>query len=198
MSEGSPTDAGHGPDRPGQDADDTALLLGVAAERMDCFETLYRRYHPRVSRFLRRMIAQAALAEEALDDTMLVIWRRAHTYDPGKKASTWIFGIAYRQALKALRRADEVVESPPDEVQSDGADPGEVAQRGQRSLLIRRALGTLPAEQRAAVEMTYFLGYSYREIAQVMDCPVDTVKTRMFHARRRLRMLLGERCREVL
>ena len=76
------------------------------------FEALYRRYHPRLHRFLGLMTTRAAVVEEALNDTMLVVWRRAHTYNGQSKVSTWIFAIAWRTARKALRRQDEPVETP--------------------------------------------------------------------------------------
>lgn len=173
--------------------DDAVLLARVAAERMDAFEALYRRYHPRLAHFLQRMTRCRSLVDEILDDTMLVVWHKAHTFNPGGKVSTWIFGIAYRQALKAVRRLDEAVEFDPDRHGQPSLDaPDALVQQQQQRQHIERALADLSAEHRAVIEMTYFLGYSCRDIAQVMDCPVETVKTRMFYARRRLRGALGE------
>lgn len=172
--------------------DDPVLLAGVAAERMDAFEALYRRYHPRLAHFLQRMTRSRPLVEEILDDTMLVVWHKAHTFNPAGKVSTWIFGIAYRQALKAVRRLDEAVEFDPERHEQTSADdPDALLQQQQQRRHIERALADLSPEHRAVIEMTYFLGYSCRDIAQVMECPVETVKTRMFYARRRLRGALG-------
>jgi RNA polymerase sigma-70 factor (ECF subfamily) len=176
----------------GQPQDDTALLDRVAGEDMDAFEALYRCYRPRLRRFIGGMTRQPALADEVLDDTMMVVWRKAHTYNREAKASTWIFAIAYRQTLKALRRTEEAVEL--DEQRDAGvADPGPDAERQQQELqrYLADALAGLSAEQRAVIELTYYLGYGCREIAQIMDCPVDTVKTRMFYARRKLKTLLA-------
>lgn len=166
----------------------------VAAEQMDAFEVLYRLYHPRLSRFLLGMTRRPALVEEILDDTMLVVWRRAHTYDPEAKVSTWIFGIAYRQALKALRQASDGLNAgtlDDEPLPSTQLEPDAELQRRDVHAMLDQAMRVLSAEQRAAIELTYYLGYACREIAVVMDCPVDTVKTRMFYARRRLRELLG-------
>ena len=174
-------------------------MAGVAAEQMDAFEALYRLYHPRLVRFLDGMTRRPALVEEILDDTMLVVWRRAHTWLPTAKVSTWIFGIAYRQALKALRQVDDAIEFPDSGEQASAFDgdpadagPDGALQQQQLRLQLDAALATLSPEQRAVIQMTYYLGYSCRDIAQVLDCPVDTVKTRMFYARRRLRTLLGD------
>jgi RNA polymerase sigma-70 factor (ECF subfamily) len=186
-------------------SDDVMLMAGIAAEQMDAFEALYRLYYPRLVRFLDGMTRRPSLVEEILDDTMLVVWRRAHTWLPTAKVSTWIFGIAYRQALKALRQVDDAVEfQDTDEhanafdVDHSNASPDGALQQQQVRIQLDRALATLSPEQRAVIQMTYYLGYSCRDIAQVLDCPVDTVKTRMFYARRRLRGLLGASREEAL
>lgn len=194
----------------GASVDEVVLMGRVAAEQVDAFEVLYRLYHPRLLRFLEGMTRRPALVEEILDDTMLVVWRRAHTYNPTAKVSTWIFGIAYRQALKALRQVDDPVQRrvPDGDVESPdagfpnadspSASPDGALQQQQLRLHLDRALAELSAEHRAVIEMTYYLGYACRDIALIMDCPVDTVKTRMFYARRRLRALLGTRREEAL
>src|SRR5688572_33194103 len=111
MANKSGTGGARGVIRPGAAPDEIALMDGVAAERKDAFEALYRLYHPRLTRFLQGMTRRPALAEEILDDTMLVVWRKAHTYNPSAKVSTWIFGIAYRQALKALHRLNAGIDA---------------------------------------------------------------------------------------
>ena len=192
---------GDEPSRGDSLVDEVALMERVADERMDAFEALYRLYHPKLTRFLIGMTHRPALVEEILDDTMLVVWRRAHTFDPEAKVSTWIFGIAYRQALKALRRSgDDSNAAELDEAPLHSPEPApdlELQQRDLRAML-DGAMRSLSAEQRAVIELTYYLGYACREIATIMDCPVDTVKTRMFYARRRLRTVLGANREEAL
>jgi RNA polymerase sigma-70 factor (ECF subfamily) len=175
----------------GQPQDDAILLDRVAGEDVAAFEALYRIYRPRLQRFIGGMTRQPALADEVLDDTMMVVWRKAHTYNHEAKASTWIFAIAYRQTLKALRHPGEAVELD-DQRDASATSPGPDAERQQQELqrYLGDALAGLSAEQRAVIELTYYLGYGCREIAQIMDCPVDTVKTRMFYARRKLKTLL--------
>lgn len=173
--------------------DEAALLGRIAAEDMAAFEALYRLYRPRLKRFIERMTRQSGLVEEVLDDTMMVVWRKAHTYNHGAKPSTWIFAIAYRQTLKALRRYDEAVEF--DQVEHAlGVEPGpeDELQQLETRRQLAGAMDALSTEHRAVLELTYYMGYACREVAEVMDCPVDTVKTRMFYARRKLKMLLGE------
>ena len=168
------------------------LIVRVAAHDLRAFEELYRTYHGRLTRFLQRLTRRRdAFVEELLNDTMLVVWKRADSYNGRSKVSTWIFAIAYRKALKAWRRVDDPIEDHEAE-QHASADPGPEQQLEQRQLsnVLGCALRELTPEHRAVIELTYFQGAGYSEIAQIVGCPVDTVKTRMFHARRRLRALL--------
>jgi RNA polymerase sigma-70 factor (ECF subfamily) len=168
------------------------LLDRVAAEDVAAFEILYRTYHPRLTRFLRGMLRQASLVEEVLDDTMLVAWRKAGTFNATSKVSTWLFAIAYRQALKALRNADRALPlEDEDGIASPLSGPEVVLQQQHLHARVGDALEALPAIHRIVIELAYYNGHSCREIAEVMACPVATVKTRMFHARRKLRDLLA-------
>jgi RNA polymerase sigma-70 factor (ECF subfamily) len=177
------------------DADEGAqrrLIERIAAGELRAFEQFYRAYRVRLARFLDRVTHRRNLVEEVLNDTMLVVWNRADRFDGSSKVSTWIFAIAYRKALKALQRCDEAIEDETlDERPAAGAGPEQQAQTRQLNAQLARALDALSVDHRVVVELTYFHGMGYREIAQIVDCPVDTVKTRMFHARRRLRGLLA-------
>jgi RNA polymerase sigma-70 factor (ECF subfamily) len=142
-----------------------------------------------------RIVHRYDLAEEIINDTMLVVWQQAQNFRGDSQVSTWIIGIAYRRALKELRKRGRT-ESPIDlQGHQDGGetmpDDAEANRREVREC-IDQALAALPAEQRLAVELCYFLGHSCEEIAQIAGCPVNTVKTRMFHARLRLRSLLPD------
>jgi len=182
------------PPRRSADALDHALMERIVARDLRAFEALYRIYHPRLDRFLGLVTPRRTIVEEALNDTMLVVWRRAATYAGECKVSTWIFAIAYRTALKALRTQDEPVDARAvDELVADDADPEQAVMRQQTQATLASALATLSAEQRAVVVLTYFHDLPYAEIARIVDCPVDTVKTRMFHGRRRLRAALHGR-----
>lgn len=174
--------------------DEVALVHRVARGDHAAFETLYECYHPRLTRFLERVTRQPQLVEEILNDTMLVVWRKAQTYDLSSKVSTWIFAIAYRKTLKTLKRADRVLEFDPGEnVGPVESEPESEFMQHELRAFLSRAMTALSAEHRAVIELTYYQGYAYQEIAEIMDCPVDTVKTRMFHARRRLKALLADR-----
>jgi len=175
-----------------RDEPDADLIERVARGDMRAFETLYRAYHPRLTRFLSLLTTRRTVVEESLNDTMHAVWRRAHTYNGQSKVSTWIFAIAYRTTCKALRRQDVPMEDPgADEQVSDAPGPERQHADREAKAALRRALSALPHQQRHVIVLTYFHELPYAEIARIMDCPVDTVKTRMFHGRRRLRGLLA-------
>lgn len=170
---------------------DARLIASVGRGDRHAFQDLYRAYFPRLARFLGRMIRNAPLIEEVINDTMLVVWQKALTYDGSSKVSTWIFGIAYRQALKALRGVDEPVEFTFELPGGPEQEPEHAAVGKQLQQGISAALDALPLEQRMVVSLTYFHDMPYQEIADTMGCPVNTVKTRMFHARQRLKVMLS-------
>ena len=176
-----------------KDTRDEARLIGrIADGDLRAFEELYRIYHPRLTRFLVNMTRRDQLVEEVFNDTMLIVWNRAGGYNGSSKVSTWIFAIAYRKALNALRRLDEPVEDKhADTRESPEAGPEQQVGSRQAQELLLNALGGLSANHRAVVDLTYFHEIGYAEIADIMDCPVDTVKTRMFHARRHLKSKLA-------
>jgi RNA polymerase sigma factor (sigma-70 family) len=170
-----------------------ALVDAAAHGSVQAFETLYRIYRPRLARFLRRVTHRPHLADELLNDTMLAVWRKARTYNGSSKVSTWIFAIGYRKALKACKRVDDPVRAAPDLEPAEAAPERELL-RLELHARIDSAMRGLSAEQRTVVELNYFQDLDYPEIAAIVDCPLGTVKTRMFHARRKLeRLLAGER-----
>lgn len=175
-----------------RDADEVHLLRRIARQERHAFELLYRIYYRRLTRFLDRVTRRPQMIEEILDDTMLVVWRRAATFNGASQVSTWIFAIAYRKAMKALKRERTRKQSLFDNDEPAHAPSPETAfiERESRSV-VRRLIAGLSAEQRAVVELTYYHGCAYKEIAEIVGCPVDTVKTRMFHARRKLRAALS-------
>jgi RNA polymerase sigma-70 factor (ECF subfamily) len=174
-------------------AGEVELLARIARGDRSAFERLYRVYLPRLTRFLQQVTRRPQAIEEVINDTMLVVWHKASTYSGVSKVSTWIFAIAYRKGLKLLSRFDDPVAGDEDgTLSSDDLPEGAVMQRQLREAL-GAAMTQVSPEQRAVIELTYYHGCAYREIAEIMGCPIDTVKTRMFHARRRLRQLLSER-----
>ena len=180
------------------DPDEAALVARVAGGDVAAFEKLFRRYHPRLRRFVERTTRSPHLVDEVVNDTMLVVWRKAEKFNLRSKVSTWIIGIALRRGLKAQARGEQASGLDPDDltIAAEGEPEGQLL-RKELSSRLSRAIGSLSAEQRCVVELAFYEGYSYREIAGIVDCPVDTVKTRMFHARHRLKALLADRSEEA-
>lgn len=173
-------------------SEDARLIARIRERDLHAFEELYRSYHPRLSRFLINLIHRPQLVEEVYNDTMMVVWNRPDSFTGASKLSTWIFAIAYRKAMRALRRRDEPIEDIDAENRvSPDAGPEQRVGRQQVQEVLMNAISQLSPEHRAVVDLTYFHEIGYREIADIMDCPVDTVKTRMFHARRHLRRILA-------
>ena len=168
------------------------LMERIRAKDVDAFEGLYRSYRNRLARFLFKLVHRPQLVEEILDDTLMVVWERAESFNGESKLSTWIFAIAYRKSMKALRRHQDPIDDKAAEerVSLDPSPEDEFGRERIRALLLQ-AIGELSAEHRAVVEFTYFHEMGYQEIAEIMSCPVGTVKTRMFHARRQLRRKLA-------
>ncbi len=163
-----------------------ALLDRIRRGDRGAFSELYRLYHPRLYGYLRRLLPNPATAEEVLDDVMLVVWKDARKFRGDAAVSTWVIGIAYRKALTAMR-AERRYQAPLDRSADVSAVAGVSSHHDE---WIRAALMQLSPDHRQVVELTYFSGFSYKEIATIVNCPVNTVKTRMFHARRRLKVLL--------
>ena len=170
--------------------DDRDLMRRISQGDREAFDLVYRRFADRVRAFLTRVLPLRTLVDETLNDTMLAVWRHASRYDASCRLSTWIFAIAQRKALHALRHARVRAHGASAELPPRN-EPDAETQLSQLKERLRRALVKLPAEQVAVLELTYFEGYGCSEVASLMECPVDTVKTRMFHARRKLRSIFS-------
>jgi RNA polymerase sigma-70 factor (ECF subfamily) len=172
---------------------DLDLIRRVVRRDRQAFETLYHRYSPVVYRYLWKLIRQREIVEEALNDVMMVVWETASRFNGTSRLSTWILGIAHNKALKARARSArfdaELREAEPYGVEPSG--PEDAWAHRELASAVARAIGSLPPEQGAVVELTFYHDLSYAEIAKIVGCPVNTVKTRMLHARRRLAALFA-------
>ncbi|HEV3179613.1 MAG TPA: RNA polymerase sigma factor [Steroidobacteraceae bacterium] len=172
-------------------AHEVDLIARVAEGDRKAFEELYNLYHRRMARFLTRLTHRYDITEEVINDTFWVVWRKARTFRGDSQPSTWILGIAYRKARNAFRLSARLAEK---NLQVDLEPLTSEEPCGTEELRdwLAQALALLPVEQRLAVELCYELGYSCEEIATIMSCPVNTVKTRLFHARAKLQRLLPQ------
>lgn len=173
---------------------DLRLLARIVHGDRDAFRELYATYYQPVLRFIHRVTRQFELAQEGVNDVMLVVWRSGNSFGHRSSVSTWIMGIAYRKALKLLegsrRWSSRIMAVDLDACSERFEDAAELSDNADLRDLLDEALRQLSPEHRAVVELTYLHGCSYQDIAVIAGCPVNTVKTRMFHARAKLRMLL--------
>jgi len=179
----------------GEDKVDAALLARIADGDREALGEIYTRYFHEVLRFIYRITGDAESAQEGVNDVMLVVWRNAAKFAGRSRVSTWIMGIAYRKGLKSLEKSHRWTTRFKAAEWSENIEPDSGGEeltddRAMREL-VHKAMQQLPPKQRAVVELTYVHDCSYEEIAAIVECPVNTVKTRMFHARARLRRALG-------
>lgn len=188
---------GTGAETPGDEGPGDEELIARIAERQcrDAFAELFRRYAGRVKAFLIRAGSAHDEAEEGAQEVMVALWRRAGQYDPAKAgASTWIYTIARNKRIDMLRRQRRPEPDPADPLFAP--EPEESAETGysgrERDGRVRAALGALSEDQRAVVRLAFFGGLSQSEIAERLETPLGTVKSRLRLSFRRLRDTLGD------
>ena len=172
-------------------AAEVLLLRRVADDDREAFAELFENYHPRLFTFLFRLTRSHGSAEELANDVMLTLWKSAGRFRGESKVSTWVFGIAYRQALAHFRKSKlNLVFLGDNEKAAQAASSIEPNDRLEREDWVRRGIDELPPKQKLTVMLVYFLGLSCEETSSVTGVPTSTVKTRMFHARRKMKQHL--------
>lgn len=177
--------------RAASDQAEQALMDAVAAGDALAFERLFRLYERRVFQYILGFVRDAATAEEVAADTMLAVWRTAGRFEKASRVSTWILGIARHKAIDALRRAMraaplELLEEAVD-VPSTAPGPMEAAQDRTLEQLTQRAFQHLSAKHREVLYLAFFEDVPYEEIAALLEVPQNTVKTRVYYAKQKLR-----------
>ena len=164
---------------------DGELLIAAGAGNRCAFEELYRGYQLRLARFLSRFTRRDVIVEEIINDTFMVVWCHAHKFRFESQVSSWIFGIAYRVALKSIRRERKHSATRSlDECPEQTVDP--MLETEVQDWLMH-GLDRLSDEQAVTLQLACHIGHSLVEIAEITGAPVGTVKARMFHARKNLR-----------
>ncbi len=172
------------------------LIPAIAGGDILAFERLYRRYERRVRDYALTFTRDYATADEVVVDTMTTVWRDAKHYGGAAKVSSWILGIARHKAIDAVRKArrspllNPLEES--DDIEDESATPFDWAARSADVARLNTALALLSDEHREALRLAFVEELPYGEIAHLAAIPENTVKTRVFHAKRRLQRLLAE------
>ena len=178
---------------------DEALVALAARSEQSALAELYDRYGRPAYGLALRVLRDDALAEDAVQDAFLALWRTAARFVPERgKASTWIFTLVHRRAVDLVRREErrraDTIEQAPE--QGGGSVEEEALLRFQRER-VQNALKKLPDQQREAIELAYYGGFTQSELAERLGQPLGTIKSRMFMGLARLRELLGEPGLEV-
>ncbi len=178
-----------------QDVD--VLLRSVARGDAQAFDSLYDELSASVFGLARRVVRDPARAEDVTQEVFLEVWRKAARFDSSLgKAKTWVMTIAHRRAVDAVRRSEshkrQDHKSAPDEVSHD--EPADSVIKDEEHGAVRQCLETLTELQLESVRLAYFNGYTYNEVATLLERPLPTIKTRMRDGLIRLRDCLeGQR-----
>ena len=169
-------------------AEERAVFERLANGDRDALAEFYRLYHQRLFRFVYRLTNSYGAAEELMNDVMLAVWKGASEFRRESKISTWVFGIAYRRCMSYLRR--KRISTVPDVSVEHLADESGASMEDAQ--WIRAGLDSLPDEHRLCMLLVFYVGCSYAEVAEITQCKAETVKTRMFYARQKLRTTMPE------
>ncbi len=171
---------------------DEALIEKIASGNRLAMQVLFARHHARVYRFVLRLVGNDALAEDVTSEVFLSVWRQAHRFEARSAVTTWLLAIARYKALAELRRRPEgLCDQGPEETGDPTGHPEAVFEIKHRGEILRRCLTRLSREHREIIDLVYYHEKSVQEAAEIVGVPGNTVKTRMFYARRKLSELLA-------
>jgi RNA polymerase sigma-70 factor (ECF subfamily) len=175
-----------------QATSDEVLIGRIAQGDRLAMQVLFARHHVRVYRFVLRLVGNPSVAEDLISEVFLDIWRQADRFEGRSAVSTWMLAIARFKALSALRkRPDEELDDEAAEAIEDVSDNPEVAlQKKDKSAVLRQCLAKLSPEHKEIIDLVYYHEKSVEEVAEIVGIPENTVKTRMFYARKKLAELL--------
>jgi RNA polymerase sigma-70 factor, ECF subfamily len=175
-----------------QETDDRQLIARIADRDQAALRLLVGRHQLRVYRFLLRLVRNEAVAEELTNEVFMEVWRNAQRFEGNSAPQTWMLSIAHHRAVSSLRKRREEAwdEESAGALADEGDDPEVAAQKRDKSAAMRRCMEGLSAEHREIIDLVYYHELSIAEVAATVGIPENTVKTRMFYARKRLSELL--------
>jgi RNA polymerase sigma-70 factor (ECF subfamily) len=175
-----------------QPASDEVLIGRIASGDRLAMQVLFARHHVKVYRFVLRLVRDEGTAEDLISEVFLDVWRQADRFQGRSAVSTWLLAIARFKALSALRRKpdEELDDETAEAIEDASDDPEIVLAKKDKSAVIRKCLSGLSAEHREIIDLVYYHEKSVEDVAGIVGIPENTVKTRMFYARKRLGELL--------
>ncbi|HHK75135.1 MAG TPA: sigma-70 family RNA polymerase sigma factor [Rhizobiales bacterium] len=171
---------------------DKVLISRIARGDQLAIRSLFARYQLRIFRFILRLVKSEAIAEELTNEVFLEIWRNAARFEGRSSTSTWILTIARNKALSSLRKRQE---KPMDDKMADhlrdGADSPEITtQKNDKGEIMRECLKSLSPEHAEIIDLVYYHEKTISEVSEILGIPGNTVKTRMFYARKKLSVIM--------
>jgi RNA polymerase sigma-70 factor, ECF subfamily len=175
-----------------QTTSDEVLIGRIASGDRLAMQVLFARHHVRVYRFVLRLVSDPTLAEDLISEVFLDVWRQAGRFEARSAVSTWLLAIARFKALSALRKKPEaeLSEEMAEAIEDISDTPEAALQKKDKGEVLRECLKKLSPEHREVIDLVYYHEKSVEEVAEVVGIPENTVKTRMFYARKRLSELL--------
>ena len=181
-------------------SDEQLVEAYLKDRRPDHFETLMRRYERELYTFLRRFLGNAQHAEDVFQGTFLSVHLRIEQFEPGKRFRPWLYAIASNKAIDFMRRDkrhqmasldgtlqnSDSDESMVSRLSSPGPSPDELAMQGETTLKVRQAVSQLSEPTQQLIQLAFYQGLKYADIAEILNIPVGTVKSRVFTAMRKL------------
>jgi RNA polymerase sigma-70 factor (ECF subfamily) len=173
---------------------DETLIDLIATGNKDAMRLLFARHNTKVFRFIFRIVGNEATAEDLVNEVFVEVWRNAAKFEARSQASTWILGIARFRALSALRRRvyEELDDEAAEALEETGDNPESALQKSDRRTVLLDCLTQLSPAHREVIDLIYYHEQSIEDIARITGVPLNTVKTRAFHARKRLAELMEE------
>jgi RNA polymerase sigma-70 factor (ECF subfamily) len=175
-------------------AAEVVLLQRIAGGDRDAFAELYRRLQRPLFGYLMKLVRDREMVEDVLNETLMEVWRQAARFEGRSSVNTWVFSIAHHRAVSRLRKKRETAldEEQAAAIEDEGPTPDMNAESKDMSRLLAKLMEQLSFEHREILHLAYFQEFSVQEIADALDLPPNTVKTRMFYARQRLKVLLEQ------
>ena len=176
-----------------QDTSDETLVAQIAQRDKHALQLLYSRHHVRIYRFALRFLNDEAAAEDTVSEVFIDVWRQAERFEGRSQVTTWLLAIARNKALSLLRRrSSEELDDEVAEFIEDPSDNPEAAMlKSQRASVLQDCLTQLSPAHREIVDLVYYHEKSVEEVTEIISVPANTVKTRMFYARKRIGELMA-------
>jgi RNA polymerase sigma-70 factor, ECF subfamily len=173
---------------------DDILIGRIAGGDRLAMQALYARHHVKVFRFVLRLVRNEASAQDLINEVFLDVWRQAGRFEGRSAVSTWILAIARFKALSSMRRRTEAMldEETAEAIEDQADTPDVTLQKKNMGEILRQCLTKLSPDHREIIDLVYYHEKSVEDVAKIVDIPENTVKTRMFYARKKLAELLRE------